>query len=53
MEKRKLQPQDKEILKQILEETDENDEEDIEIVSDSDEDYIPCLAGSSQDPNKF
>ena len=52
-EKRKLQPQDKEILKQMLEETDENNEEDVEMVSDSDEDYIPCLAGYSQDPNKF
>ena len=51
--KRKLQPQDKEILKQMLEETDENNEEDVEMVSDSDEDYIPCLAGYSQDPNKF
>ena len=51
--KRKLQPQDKEILKQMLEETDENNEEDIEMVYDSDEDYIPCLTGYSQDPNKF
>ena len=36
----------------MLEETDENDE-DIEMSSDSDEDYNPCLAGYSQDPNEL
>lgn len=49
-ENKKLQPKEKEKLKQLLE---EDSDEDTEMASDSDNDfdYSPCQAGYSQDPN--
>ena len=52
IEKRKLQPEDKEKLKALLEES-ENEDDIMNLGSDSDEDYNPCLDIYSQDPNEF
>ena len=52
LEKEKLHPEDKEKLKALLENSDE-EEYIMNIASDSDEDYNPCLAGYYQDPNEF
>ena len=52
IEKKKLQPEDKEKLKALLEES-ENEDDIMNLGSDSDEDYNPCLDIYSQDPNEF